>query len=232
MKLRPKQSKSNLSWLTFLRDKLLARKINRLFVFLIVLSYLLTVLITLLVTQRGIFLFQPPIPLLGSVAAEDITVDRDIYYVDVEATRLRREARGKLVPPVFILNDEIALRSLDAYKRFLEIYYDTARRAIKFRGTSDRENTERTSPTVQPSDAAAKGQAGSILEQKSLEEMLVTNVQFVYPMIAGKFRQEDLASLSSNSFSTLLCLIVYSHSSRIFSQILGMSSSADADFTI
>ncbi len=199
MKLRQKQSKSNLSWLTFLRDKLLARKINRLFVFLIVLSYLLTVLITLLVTQRGIFLFQPPIPLLGSVAAEDITVDRDIYYVDVEATRLRREARGKLVPPVFILNDEIALRSLDAYKRFQEIYYDTARRAIKFRDTSDSENTERTSPTVQPSDAAAKGQAGSILEQKSIEEILITKFQFEYPMIAGKLRKEDLASLSSIS---------------------------------
>ena len=94
MKIRQKQSKRNLSWLILLRDKLLVKKINRFFLVLIVLSYLVTVLITLLVTQRGIFLFQPPIPLLGSVAAEDIAVDRDIYYVDEEATRIRREARG------------------------------------------------------------------------------------------------------------------------------------------
>jgi putative nucleotidyltransferase with HDIG domain len=168
MRLKQNQSKRNLSWLTFLRDKLLVRKINRLFLVLVVLSYLVTILITLLVTQRGIFLVQPPIPLLGSVAAEDITVDRDIYYVDVEATRLRREARGKLVPPVFILNDEIAIRSLDAYKRFQEIYHNTAQR-------------------------------DSDLENKSIEEALLTKFQFEYPMIAGKLNKEDLGSLSSVS---------------------------------
>jgi putative nucleotidyltransferase with HDIG domain len=177
MKFRQKQRKSDRSRLAALKEKLLRRKINRLFVVVVAVSYVLTFLITLLVTQRGTLLFRPHSPQLGSVATEDITVDRDIYYVDEEATRLRQEARGKLVPPVFILNDEIAVSSINTFNRFREIFHDTVHRESAVHGTVRR----------------------SSHDQQSIEETLLAKIQFEFPMLAGKMRKESLSQLLSVS---------------------------------
>ena len=49
---------------------------------------------------------------VGKVAPRDVTVDRDVLYKDVEATRLRQEAVEKLVAPVFRINEEIGQSKL------------------------------------------------------------------------------------------------------------------------
>ncbi len=59
---------------------------------------------------------------VGSVAPRDVTVERDVLYTDLEATRLRQEAVAKLVAPVFRINEEIGeskLRQLEEFGRTL-----------------------------------------------------------------------------------------------------------------
>jgi cyclic-di-AMP phosphodiesterase PgpH len=63
---------------------------------------------------------------VGESAPGDIIVDKDITYVDEEATRLREEATIQLVPPVFVINDEITKRSLQSYNDFAAILTDAA----------------------------------------------------------------------------------------------------------
>ncbi len=54
----------------------------------------------------------------GQVAEQDFAVNRDLQYVDEAATRLKQEAAGQLVPPVFRLNDEVTTRALERFERF------------------------------------------------------------------------------------------------------------------
>jgi putative nucleotidyltransferase with HDIG domain len=49
---------------------------------------------------------------VGSVAPRDVTVERDVLYTDLEATRLRQEAVEKLVAPIFRVNEEIGQSKL------------------------------------------------------------------------------------------------------------------------
>lgn len=63
---------------------------------------------------------------VGESAPGDIIVDKDITYVDEEATRLREEATIQLVPPVFVINDEITKRSLQSYNEFATILTDAS----------------------------------------------------------------------------------------------------------
>jgi hypothetical protein len=55
---------------------------------------------------------------VGSVAPRELTVERDVLYTDVEATRLRQEAVEKLVPPVFRINEEIGESKLRQFEEF------------------------------------------------------------------------------------------------------------------
>lgn len=52
---------------------------------------------------------------VGKVADRDVVLDRDLPYVDQDATQLKYEASEKLVPPVFVVNSDIAR---DAEARF------------------------------------------------------------------------------------------------------------------
>ncbi len=57
---------------------------------------------------------------VGSVAPRDVTVERDVLYTDVEATRLRQEAVEKLVAPIFRINEEIGQSKLLQFEQFSE----------------------------------------------------------------------------------------------------------------
>jgi putative nucleotidyltransferase with HDIG domain len=57
---------------------------------------------------------------VGSVAERDYVVERDILYLDEEATRLKREAAGKLVLPVFRINERIGEERLQRFSEFRE----------------------------------------------------------------------------------------------------------------
>ena len=54
----------------------------------------------------------------GAVAEKDYVVGRDFSYVDEAATRIRRETREKLVPPVFALSQSVAVDALQRYDSF------------------------------------------------------------------------------------------------------------------
>jgi len=55
---------------------------------------------------------------VGSVAPRDVTVERDVLYTDLEATRLRQEAVEKLVAPIFRINEEIGESKLRQFEEF------------------------------------------------------------------------------------------------------------------
>jgi len=123
MRSKSKKTRSSFSWFAPFRDKLRRQKLYRLVALILAVSYVLSVLISIFVTQRSIIFDSPPTPALGAVAGEDITVDHDVYYVDQEATAVKREARARLVPPVFELNEEIAARAVASLQRFREIFF-------------------------------------------------------------------------------------------------------------
>ena len=106
----------------FLKERLSRHKFYKPAIVLLLVSYLLSFLIIVISTQRGTLFARPPAPELGKVATEDITVDRDIFYVDAKATTLKREARIKLVSPVFLLNKAIAKESMASFIRFQDIF--------------------------------------------------------------------------------------------------------------
>src|SRR5690554_2305359 len=43
---------------------------------------------------------------IGSIAQNDLILDRDIQFTDEKATALKREAQANLVPPVFVEHEE------------------------------------------------------------------------------------------------------------------------------
>lgn len=55
---------------------------------------------------------------VGRVAERDVVADRNVSYVDEEATRLRREAQERLVPAVFRYSQETTRDALTSYSRF------------------------------------------------------------------------------------------------------------------
>ncbi len=61
----------------------------------------------------------------GQVAEQDFAVNRDVHYVDETATRLKQEAAGRLVPPVFRLNEEVTARALERFSQFRSRFLST-----------------------------------------------------------------------------------------------------------
>jgi putative nucleotidyltransferase with HDIG domain len=120
--MKPKKKKNNLRLINVIADWSRSLKWDRHVALALLLSYLIAYGIIALATLRGSLLAGPPTPELGAVAGEDIVVDRDIFYVDEEATVLKRDARVKLVPPVFAQNDDIGRESVEAYDRFREVF--------------------------------------------------------------------------------------------------------------
>ncbi|MBN1834804.1 MAG: HDIG domain-containing protein [Spirochaetales bacterium] len=84
------------------------------------LSFAVSLGIILVSTQFGSLLnsIRPSDYQVGSVAERDVVVERDIVYVDEEATRLKREAAGKLVLPIFRINENITENILKRFEGF------------------------------------------------------------------------------------------------------------------
>jgi putative nucleotidyltransferase with HDIG domain len=92
-------------------------------------TFIAAVAIVLATTQFGsVFpLLRPSDYEIGSVAERDHVVERDILYLDQEATRLKREAAGKLVLPIFRVNERIGEERLQSYSEFRERLLDLRR---------------------------------------------------------------------------------------------------------
>jgi hypothetical protein len=58
------------------------------------------------------------------VAEKDITADREISFVDANATRLRVEAEARLVLPVFVVDDKPASRAMERFRSFQDLMGD------------------------------------------------------------------------------------------------------------
>jgi len=88
-------------------------------------SFVITAAIVLISTQFGSFLplFRTLDYEVGSVAERDVVVERDILYTDERVTRLKREAAGKLAPPVFRVNEQIGLERLSGLDNFREMVF-------------------------------------------------------------------------------------------------------------
>lgn len=56
----------------------------------------------------------------GRIAERDVVASRELSYVDEEATRIRMEARKKLVPAVFRYDDNVSIAMLDNFRGGIE----------------------------------------------------------------------------------------------------------------
>jgi len=85
-------------------------------------TFVTAVAIVLLTTQFGsvFHLLRIADYQIGSVAERDVVVERDLLYLDEEATRLKREAAGKLVLPIFRVNERIGEERLQRFSEFRE----------------------------------------------------------------------------------------------------------------
>jgi len=66
----------------------------------------------------------------GRVADRDITADREISFVDEEATRLRVDAESRLVLPIFVVDPKPAARALDRFRDFEELLGEADPRGV------------------------------------------------------------------------------------------------------
>jgi putative nucleotidyltransferase with HDIG domain len=66
----------------------------------------------------------------GRVADKDITADREISFVDENATRLRVEAEERLVLPVFVVDEKPASRAMERFRDFQDLLDEQASRKV------------------------------------------------------------------------------------------------------
>ena len=66
----------------------------------------------------------------GRVADKDITADREISFVDENATRLRVDAEARLVLPVFVVDEKPAARALERFRSFEDLIGDLTARKV------------------------------------------------------------------------------------------------------
>jgi putative nucleotidyltransferase with HDIG domain len=81
-------------------------------------AYLIVSLVAVLSTRSGDFSARTVDLAVGMVVPEDIIVQRDVVYTDERATALKRDARLRLVPPVFQLNATIVESQVAALQLF------------------------------------------------------------------------------------------------------------------
>ena len=76
--------------------------------------------VVLLTTQYGSLSLRSrgSVPPVGTVAERDFVVERDFPYVDEKATEMKRDARERLVPPVFTMNDAVTVDALQSFDIF------------------------------------------------------------------------------------------------------------------
>jgi putative nucleotidyltransferase with HDIG domain len=61
---------------------------------------------------------------IGKVADRDINAEAEIVYVDEHATAVRAEAERRLVPAVFVIDEALTARAIDAFKAFKAGFLD------------------------------------------------------------------------------------------------------------
>ncbi len=86
----------------------------------VVVVFVVAAAVVLAVTQSG-SIFRPDrssVITVGETATRDYIVERDFPFVDARATQIKREARAKLVPPAFVLNDSVTQDALLSFDRF------------------------------------------------------------------------------------------------------------------
>ena len=66
----------------------------------------------------------------GRIADKDITADREISFVDENATRLRIEAEEHLVLPVFVVDEKPASRAMERFRDFQDLIGDLSSRTV------------------------------------------------------------------------------------------------------
>ena len=94
--------------------------------FIVLISFVIHVGLLSFATQfRAIFSgIRPANFQVGEPAPRDIVVDKDITYIDEQATAMRREAVAGLVSPVFVINSDITMRALQNFTDFLASFTD------------------------------------------------------------------------------------------------------------
>ena len=87
-------------------------------------AFIAALAVVLATTQSGAFSLRdsPSQYQAGSVSAKDFVVERDFAYVDEKATEMKRDARERMVPPVYLLNDDVSVRALQTFDRFVQIF--------------------------------------------------------------------------------------------------------------
>ncbi len=94
----------------------------------IIISYPLALFLIILLLQPGSLFesYNPENYELGNVAEEDVVLERNILYVDEEATDLKYRAMKQLVYPVFRYNANVTERVFSEYEdfasKFIELY--------------------------------------------------------------------------------------------------------------
>ena len=61
---------------------------------------------------------------IGKVADRDIHAEAEIVYVDEHATSVRAEAERRLVPAIFVIDEALTARSVDAFLAFKTGFLD------------------------------------------------------------------------------------------------------------
>jgi putative nucleotidyltransferase with HDIG domain len=134
---------------------------------IVLVSFGAVLTVVLLATQFGSFfpIVRPGDQEIGSVAARDIVVSRDILYTDERATQLKREAAEELVLPVYRVNDTLGRENLDRFERFREL-------VLEFRGTSVPNATAFLRLQVEFPGLLQRGELDALLDNPRLETLL------------------------------------------------------------
>ncbi|HVP19822.1 MAG TPA: HDIG domain-containing protein [Spirochaetia bacterium] len=83
-------------------------------------AYVVAVGVVLVATQSSSVFRRDRLPpvTVGALARVDYVVEKDFLYLDTKATEIKRDARERLVPPVFVRNDSVSADALLAFDRF------------------------------------------------------------------------------------------------------------------
>ena len=86
-------------------------------------TLLLTLALILINLQLGKSSFKNTISSykVGTVAERDVVVNRNIVFIDKKATKLKRDAKAKLVPPVFEVKEGIVNKVHDSFMKFKDV---------------------------------------------------------------------------------------------------------------
>jgi putative nucleotidyltransferase with HDIG domain len=91
----------------------------------VVVTFVVSAAVVLAVTQSG-SIFRPSHPsavMVGATADHDYIVEKDFPFIDRQATQIKKDARARLVPPVFVMNDSVTQDALLTFDRFARSFF-------------------------------------------------------------------------------------------------------------